>query len=98
MMAGNSRNQEVVEVLLAAGADPNVPDVDGDTPLHWAVRDSSFDNVPNPVVVEALLDAGADRLTRNAKGETPWDLFRRRERSPTTETYRRLANVLRDRP
>lgn len=40
--------------LIAAGADVNLPEPDGTTPLLWAVYNSS------PELVQFLLDAGAD--------------------------------------
>jgi uncharacterized protein len=48
--------KEVVEVLVAAGADVNAPgdEPHPETPLHWA---ASSDDV---AVLDALLDAGAD--------------------------------------
>jgi uncharacterized protein len=59
---GHRRNPEqIVAVLVAAGADPDAPGILGDrspqsqeTPLHWA---ASNDDVE---LVDALLDAGAD--------------------------------------
>lgn len=35
-LASMRRNEEIVEVLLANGADPNIKTVDGMTPLHTA--------------------------------------------------------------
>ena len=56
---------ELVELLLAAGADPNLRDKQGATPLHraaavWLGADS----------VSALLAAGADASLRDANGDT----------------------------
>ena len=42
-------------VLLNAGADVNLRDYWGNTPLHWAAMAN-----PNPVVLALLLLAGAD--------------------------------------
>ena len=36
LAAGCGDPAENLEVLIGAGADVNAPDVDGDTPLHWA--------------------------------------------------------------
>lgn len=44
----------VVEILLAAGADPNVHSEEGVTPLKWAVND-----VRNPSLVASMLASGA---------------------------------------
>ena len=55
--------------LLKAGADVNVGDSGGMTPLHYAAKY----NV-NPAVIPALLEAGAEVNARNNKKETPLDL------------------------
>src|SRR5581483_9172828 len=57
-----------VPLLLDAGFDPNVPDRDGETPLHLAVRANSVE------VLDVLLKAGAGTDVRNFDGETPMDL------------------------
>ena len=55
--------KEVVQLLLHAGADPNMADKHGKTPLHLAGREIE--------VVKALLDAGADPDRRVIQGNTP---------------------------
>ena len=52
----------IVNALLKAGADINVRNKYGSTPLHWA---------DNDLVVDALLKAGADISSRNKNGQTP---------------------------
>ncbi|MES2604078.1 MAG: ankyrin repeat domain-containing protein, partial [Pseudomonadota bacterium] len=51
--------------LIRAGADINLPEPDGTTPLLWAVYNSS------PELVQLLLDAGADPNAANSLGITP---------------------------
>ena len=61
-----NKNPAVIETLLKAGADPNVPHKWGSTSLHmavWKIRDA--------VVIEALLKAGADPNVPNELKETP---------------------------
>jgi hypothetical protein len=53
---------------MRAGADPNVVDKSGVTPLHRAVRTRSA------AAVEALLAAGAEPRSRNRSGSTPLHL------------------------
>ena len=53
-------NPEVIEALLAAGADPMARSLEGNTPLHGGVQNF------NPAVILPLLDAGADPLATNA--------------------------------
>jgi ankyrin repeat protein len=53
-----------VATLLRGKANPNVADVDGTTPLQWAVRNN------NPGLVDRLLAAGADAEAQNRYGVT----------------------------
>ncbi len=54
---------EVLAFLLAAGADPNPRDTDGDmVPLHWATESR---------IAKLLLAAGADPDVADIYGETP---------------------------
>lgn len=56
---------EIVQQLIAAGADVNAAAKDGRTPLHWACA-FNF-----PQAVPLLLRAGAKVDARNEDGETP---------------------------
>ncbi|KAL8624025.1 hypothetical protein ACOMHN_041615 [Nucella lapillus] len=58
-------NMDMVNMLLAFGAQPNVQDEDGNTPLHLSCTES---NVP---VVRALLEAGSDVELTDLDDETP---------------------------
>jgi ankyrin repeat protein len=64
---------DIIELLLAFGADPDQRGINDYTPLHMAVEER------NPGALELLLAAGADpRLrTRIDDGETPRELAQR---------------------
>ncbi len=52
--------------LIYAGANVNVVDRYGETPLHLAVEKN------NTVIIKLLVDAGADESIRNMYGRTPF--------------------------
>ncbi len=52
-LAARTGRREILERVLAAGADPNCRDADGRTPLAFALREDT-------VVLRRLLEAGAD--------------------------------------
>ena len=51
--------------LLDAGANPNVRDGDGSTPLHWAVITGDL------AAIKALLDTSANPNIKDESGMTP---------------------------
>lgn len=55
---------EVVELLLSTGADVNIGDNDGDTPLHFCER---------PDIADLILLAGGDMLQLNNNGDSVLD-------------------------
>lgn len=57
---------EIVKRLVRAGADVNLADDQGDTPLHLAVREHASQEA-----LLTLLDAGADVHARNHRNFTP---------------------------
>lgn len=61
-----------VELLLRAGADPNLPQQGGFVPLHTAASNG------NAAIAGLLLLFGADPARRNDAGNTPADLARER--------------------
>ncbi len=74
------RSVEEVNILLAAGADPNgLGDLDR-TPLHAAINSGSADDI-DVLMVEALMAAGADpNLVDRLLGDTPLGIAARRKR------------------
>ena len=63
--AASRGDQEIVRILLEAGADPNARQEGGFVPLHSAAQNG---NLP---VAELLLRHGAKADARNDKGITP---------------------------
>ena len=60
---------KMVEILLEFGADPNLSNASGNTPLHYALSYSQGGGA----IVEMLLKSGADTTTRNSLGLLPYD-------------------------
>ncbi len=58
--------EEVVQILLAAGANVNARDAQGRTPLFYCTT---------PALAETLLNAGAELNTRDNMGETAFDVI-----------------------
>jgi len=64
-----SGNVEGVRLLLRQGADVNLRNGNGDTPLERAIRPAGSEGKRE--VVELLLAGGADANARTKDGETP---------------------------
>jgi ankyrin repeat protein len=74
--AVSRQHTEIVTMLLDAGANPNVPDNDGYTPLHDVAE--MEDCPPARTMLQALLAAGADPSRQEKNGRTPSELAENR--------------------
>src|SRR3954452_11899837 len=70
--AVSRQHTEIVAMLLDAGANPNVADNDGYTPLHDVAEMGNCP--PARMMLEALLAAGANTNLREKNGRTPSEL------------------------
>lgn len=66
--AARYRDPAIFAILLDSGAAINARTVDGDTPLHWAVK---YNDKGDPAFITALLEGGADIEARDQFGLTP---------------------------
>jgi len=73
VMAITADSPELANFLLDHGANPNIADVDGSTPLMWAIIDGGDGNVD---LVQTLVAKGADVNARDNHGGTPLMLAR----------------------
>ncbi|XP_026706836.1 ankyrin repeat domain-containing protein 22 isoform X1 [Athene cunicularia] len=71
MISKTKQNENLVKMLLRAGADVNATDFSGCTALHYACE------MKNQAVIPLLLEAHADTSVKNQNGETPLDIARR---------------------
>ncbi|MBE4908329.1 ankyrin repeat domain-containing protein [Bacillus luteolus] len=79
MDAAFEANIEEVQKLIDEGAEVNVSDSEGSTPLHWTIYGIDFtyeegievDNIPSIETARLLLDAGANVNAVDIYGTTP---------------------------
>ena len=60
-------DRRILAELIAAGAEVNAQDEDGDTTLHNAARHAHSEGT-----LQALLEGGADVTIRNGSGKSAW--------------------------
>ena len=61
----NGSNVDIVKLLLLKGTPLNQKNIDGDIPLHIAIRNKQEE------AVKLLIDSDSDLFVENKKGETP---------------------------
>ena len=71
-------NDAMIRLMVAAKADINAGNADGETPLHKAIE---LGMLTGPRLVEALLQNGADPNRKDAVGQTPLQKARSFEKS-----------------
>lgn len=74
----NHHQQEVIDFLLASGADPNLSDGQfQQTPLCWAINGWAS----NTFLIRSLVDHGANPEIRDARGANAFDYTRSKPNS-----------------
>ncbi|XP_010207486.1 ankyrin repeat domain-containing protein 22 [Colius striatus] len=82
MVSKTKQNENLIRMLLRAGANVNATDFSGNTALHYACE------MRNQAVIPLLLEAHADTSIENQDGETPLDIARRLQ-------FHNIENMLR---
>ena len=77
-----------IETLLENGADPNVTDDKGQTPLHFIAQKGIGKNQ-----VQLLLEYGADLNIRDDAGQTPLDYAKKAKRKSFVDFLTKLGEV-----
>jgi ankyrin repeat protein len=71
------KREDVAELLIARGADPNLADAANETPLNWAI--SVWNNNTN--LIGMLMRSGADPTRKSRYGADAYELARKQPNS-----------------
>ena len=80
-IACQNKSESTINILLDAGADPNITDADGDTCLHIAVTQEC-----SKEVLQAIIDHGVDMNAVNKENETALTIACINENEDATNT------------
>ena len=88
-LAVQANNQNMVGLLLAKKGDPNHPNKEGRTPLHWcaAVADDRLDPNNRYKMANVLLRGGGDINAKDKDGNTPADLAKKTGDAKMVEVF-----------
>ncbi|CAM9434203.1 unnamed protein product, partial [Hapterophycus canaliculatus] len=86
-MAAEMQRKDIVQILLEAGADPNIPNIENVTPLHFAAK------LRDAGITSDFLVAGADQM-RISLGKQLWPIHFASLMFATMKALPKIANVL----